>query len=211
MSNLLQICFDPPLGLEKERCPHDNFLYIREAPSPRRSKKHLGCGKVYRSEYEQFFVAARLLSTMSASNSADPFVNSANLSADSMALVSPAPNCSVCVDKHLASQHCATCDDVMCEAAVGVHSELVKCWAAHKHVMVRVGDMDPNMSVATKAVLRVCTKIDARLEKLQTYRQELLGREAKACQKLWTVPAIHQTTQRPPLFFKKKFVMVSII
>lgn len=49
------------------------------------------------------------------------------MSASPVSAAVPGPNCSVCVDKHLASQHCATCDDVMCEEAVGVHRELVKC------------------------------------------------------------------------------------
>lgn len=131
------------------------------------------------------------------SASIDSFADSAKPFVDSMDLVRHAPNCSVCVDKHLASQHCATCDDVMCEEAVGVHRELVKCWAADQHVMVRVQDMDPDMSATAKAVIAVRTKIDARLTKLQNFRHELLGREARAGQKLWTV----SSPSPPPFFF----------
>lgn len=118
------------------------------------------------------------------------------MSASPVSAAVPGPNCSVCVDKHLASQHCATCDDVMCEEAVGVHRELVKCWAADQHVMVRVRDMDPNMSATAKAVIAVRTKIDARLTKLQNFRHELLDHEARAGQKLWTVSSPH-----PAIFF----------
>lgn len=135
------------------------------------------------------------------SASIDSFANSAKPFVDSMDLVRHAPNCSVCVDKHLASQHCATCDDVMCEEAVSVHRELVKCWAADQHVMVRVRDMDPNMSATAKAVIAVRTKIDARLTKLQNFRRELLGREARAGQKLWTV-SFYSHPLTPPFFFQ---------
>lgn len=137
------------------------------------------------------------------SASIDSFANSAKPFVDSMDLVRRAPNCSVCVDKHLASQHCATCDDVMCEEAVSVHRELVKCWAADQHVMVRVRDMDPNMSATAKAVIAVRTKIDARLTKLQNFRRELLGREARAGQKLWTV-SFYSHPLTPPFFFSNR-------
>jgi len=98
----------------------------------------------------------------------------------------PAPNCSVCVDTHLATRHCGTCGEALCEAAVSVHSEVVKCWAA-AHVVVPVEDVDSNWSIACKEVFRVRSKIDARLTKLQAFRQALSERDANSGPKLWTV------------------------
>lgn len=98
----------------------------------------------------------------------------------------PVPNCSVCVDTHLATRHCGTCGEAMCEVAVRVHSEVVKYWAA-AHTVVSVEDVDPNLSIATKEVFRVRTKIDARLTKLQAFRRALSERDANSCPKLWTV------------------------